>query len=214
MVSMHDDDLLPLFPLAVVLLPHNPLPLHIFEDRYKKMIGNALEASGEFGVVMAAGQGLMPDGCTATVEEVVKKYPDGRMDIVTLGRRRFTIAEVDAEYDYLRARVTYYDDEDSVAPAALRERAVLVCRPLRRGAEGEDEEIDADDPQLSFQLARDVADLEFRQQLLHMRSEPARLERLIAYVPGYVQHSRQAERLKEVAARNGHGTLPPGLVRE
>jgi hypothetical protein len=58
-----------------------------------------------------------------------------------------------------------------------------------------------------------VTDLDFRQQLLGLRSEPARLERLIDYVPGYVQHSRQSERLKEVAGKNGHGKLPPGLVK-
>ena len=210
MVSMHDDDLLPLFPLAVVLLPHNPLPLHIFEDRYKKMIG-ALEASGEFGVVMAAGQGLMPDGCTATVEEVVKKYPDGRMDIVTLGRRRFTIAEVDAEYDYLRARVTYFDDEDSVAPAALRERAVLVCRPLRRGAEGEDEEIDADDPQLSFQLAAVVADLDFQNMILRSRSESERLQQFIAVTEPYLEKKQYRAKMQKVAGQNGSGHKPAGI---
>lgn len=211
MVSMHDE-LIPLFPLAVVLLPHNPLPLHIFEERYKKMIGEVMSTGSEFGVVLAAGQGLMSNGCTATVEELIKQYPDGRMDILTLGRRRFAIETVDVEMDYLRAKVSYFDDEEPTAPSALRDRAVSVCQTLP-GAQGEDEPIDADDPQLSFQLARHVADLEFRQQLLGMRSEPARLERLIDYVPGYVQHSKQAERLKEVAGMNGHGKMPPGLQK-
>jgi Lon protease-like protein len=208
---MHED-LLPLFPLAVVLLPHNPLPLHIFEDRYKKMIADVLAAGTEFGVVMVAGQGLMSNGCTATVEEMIKEYPDGRMDIMTLGRRRFAIDVVNVELDYLRARVTFFDDEESGAPAALRDRALSVCRTLP-GLEAEEEEVDASDPQLSFQLARHVTDLEFRQQLLGMRSEPARLEKLIDYVPGYVQHSKQSERLKEVAGQNGHGAPPPGLSK-
>ena len=94
----------------------------------------------------------------------------------------------------------------------MRESAVSVCRALP-GAGEESAEVDAADPQLSFHLARYVTDLEFRQHLLGMRSEPARLERLIEYVPGYVSHSRQAERLKEVAAKNGHGAPPPGLTR-
>jgi Lon protease-like protein len=208
---MHDD-LLPLFPLAVVLLPHNQLPLHIFEDRYKQMIADVMASGSEFGVVLAAGQGLMSNGCTATVEELLKEYPDGRMDILTLGRRRFAIEVVNVEMDYLRAKVNYFDDDEFTAPAALRDRAVTVCSALP-GPEGEVSEIDAAEPQLSFQLARLVTDLEFRQQLLGMRSEPARLERLIDYVPGYVQHSKQSERLKEVAGKNGHGKLPPGLVK-
>lgn len=211
MVSMHDE-LLPLFPLSVVLLPHNPLPLHIFEERYKKMIGEVMATGSEFGVVLVAGQGLMSNGCTATVEELVKEYPDGRMDILTLGRRRFSIDVVNVEADYLRARVTFFDDEESTPPATLRDRALSVCRTLP-GAEEEEEPVDANDPQLSFQLARRVTDLEFRQQLLGMRSETARLEKLISYVPGYVQHSRQSERLKEVAAKNGHGAPPPGLAK-
>jgi len=208
---MHDD-LLPLFPLAVVLLPHNQLPLHIFEDRYKQMIADVMASGSEFGVVLAAGEGLMSNGCTATVEELLKEYPDGRMDILTLGRRRFAIEVVNAERDYLRAKVNYFDDDELTAPAALRDRAVSVCSALP-GPEGETPEIDATEPQLSFQLARLVTDLEFRQQLLGMRSETARLEKLIDYVPGYVQHSKQSERLKEVAGKNGHGKLPPGLVK-
>jgi len=206
------DYLLPLLALGVVRLPPHQLPLHIFEDRYKQMIADVMASGSEFGVVLAAGQGLMSNGCTATVEELLKEYPDGRMDILTLGRRRFAIEVVNVEMDYLRAKVNYFDDDELTAPAALRDRAVTVCSALP-GPEGEVPEIDAAEPQLSFQLARLVTDLEFRQQLLGMRSEPARLERLIDYVPGYVQHSKQSERLKEVAGKNGHGKLPPGLVK-
>ena len=211
---MHDDRvLLPLFPLAVVLLPHNLLPLHIFEDRYKKMIREVMEAPGrEFGVVLAAGQGLMSHGCTATVEEVLKEYPDGRMDILTLGRRRFTLDSVNQELDHLRAEVTYFDDQDPAAPAVLRDLAITLCRQLP-GADEDSEPVDAASPQLSFHLARRVTDLEFRQQLLGMRSETERLERLVAYVPAYLKHSLQAGRLKEVAGKNGHGQLPPGPVK-
>lgn len=215
MVSMHEDLLLPLFPLGVVLLPHNQLPLHIFEDRYKAMIGQVIAAGAEFGVVLAAGrEGLMPNGCTATVEEVAERYPDGRMDVITLGRRRFVIESVDTTLEYLRATVSYFDDDDSSSTVELRRRAILACQRLRwPDDDPEERQFDLESPQLSFQLARYVADLDFRQQFLVMRSESARLERLIEYVPGYVAHSGQAERLKEVAVKNGHGHLPPGLVK-
>lgn len=218
MVSMHDG-LLPLFPLAVVLLPQSPLPLHIFEERYKEMINALLETGGEFGVVLATGRGMMSVGCTATVEELLKKYDDGRMDILTLGRRRFSINSLNQDREYLRGDVTFFDDEPGDAPASLRERALAACRALPPGEEEEgaapEEEADPPrtDPHLSFHLARRIADLEFRQTLLGIRSEPERLERLIAFVPGYVEHARQAERLKDVASRNGHGKHPPGLER-
>ena len=208
---MHDD-LLPLFPLAVVLLPHHELPLHIFEDRYKLMIGEVIASGGEFGVVLAAGQGLMTNGCTATVERVLREFPDGRMDILALGRRRFSIEDINTSHEYLRAAVTFFDDEEASAPAALRERALSVCRDLPAPEDAEPEEsLDSAAPQLSFLLARRVVDLDFRQQLLGMRSEPARLERLIDYAPRYILHSHQAARLKEVAGKNGHGKLPTGL---
>ena len=210
MVSMHED-LLPLFPLGLVLLPHNRLPLHIFEDRYKQMIGAAIAAGSEFGVVLATGQGLMSNGCTATVEELMKEYPDGRMDIITMGRRRFSIESVNQELDYVRAQVVYFDDREIAAPAALRDSAMTICRQLPQLEHETGDEIDPASPQLSFQLAGRVTDPEFRQQLLGMRSEQERLEKLIAYVPGYLKHSQQAERLKEVAGKNGHGKLPPGL---
>ncbi len=215
MDSMHDDELLPLFPLGVVLLPHNQLPLHIFEDRYKAMIGEAIAAGAEFGVVLVAGrQGLLPNGCTATVEEVAERYPDGRMEIIALGRRRFAIESVNSELNYLRAQVSFFDDDDTSSTAEQRRRAIFACRhlPWPKG-DPEARKIDWDGPQLSFQLARYVSDLEFRQQFLGMRSESARLARLIEYVPGYVQHYEQAERLKDVAVKNGHGHPPPGLVK-
>jgi Lon protease-like protein len=79
-------ELLPLFPLAVVLLPRNTLPLHIFEERYKEMIGLVIETGEEFGVVLAAKEGIARVGCTASIEQVLQRYPDGRLDIITLGR--------------------------------------------------------------------------------------------------------------------------------
>src|SRR5581483_8862117 len=100
--------LLPLFPLSVVLLPAMPLPLHIFEDRYKEMIGDVIPVDGEFGVVLAKEDGIVNIGCTAAVLQVVRKYPDGRMDLVAAGRRRFQIQSLDEEKSYLRATVEYF----------------------------------------------------------------------------------------------------------
>src|SRR3569832_176450 len=108
--------LLPLFPLEVVLMPGGHLPLHIFEERYKEMVGEALRDKSEFGIVLVTGKGLAEIGCTATIEGVLKEYPDGRLDIVTIGRRRFEILLVNEERDFLRGAVEFFDD-DSDAPA-------------------------------------------------------------------------------------------------
>src|SRR6185436_18976315 len=108
---MHEE-LLPLFPLSLVLFPRTPLPLHIFEERYKIMIGEAIRDSSEFGIILNKDTEILPTGCTATVESVTKRYPDGQLDIVTRGRRRFRIQNVDDGKEYLRANVEYFDDSD------------------------------------------------------------------------------------------------------
>ena len=86
--------LLPLFPLDVVLLPGTPLPLHIFEPRYKEMIAECLASNAPFGVVRALEDGMADVGCTAEIVSVTKEYPDGRMDLVAEGRNRFEVLEL------------------------------------------------------------------------------------------------------------------------
>jgi Lon protease-like protein len=198
--------LLAIFPLAVVLLPRNLLPLHIFEDRYKEMIGAVLEADSEFGVVLAAKDGIARVGCSAAIERVLERYEDGRMDILTAGRRRFEIQSLDQEKSYLRAEVEYFDDEEIEAPGELRQRAVTACADLP----SEDDLPDLEDPLLSFRLAQRLDDADFRQQLLISRSEPDRLRRIIQFAPGYAGQLRRVAHMKEVAPQNGHGRLPVG----
>src|SRR6266849_8368252 len=103
--------LIPLFPLDVVLFPGVPLPLHIFEPRYKEMIGECLAQHHSFGVVRAVEQGLAEVGCTAEIVTVVKEYPDGRLDLVTEGRQRFEVVRVNQERSFLQAEVLMIHDE-------------------------------------------------------------------------------------------------------
>ena len=83
--------LIPLFPLSLVLLPAMPLPLHIFEERYKQMMSEIIPKEGEFGVVLAKDEGTINIGCTASVRRVMRRYEDGRMDLLAIGQRRFRI---------------------------------------------------------------------------------------------------------------------------
>src|SRR5258708_16098924 len=93
---------IPLFPLDVVLFPGTPLPLHIFEPRYKEMIGECLAQQRTFGVVRALEEGLAEVGCTAEIVTVVKEYPDGRLDIVTEGRTRFELLVLNQQRPFLQ----------------------------------------------------------------------------------------------------------------
>src|SRR5579871_4920313 len=123
--------LIPLFPLSVVVFPRTPLPLHIFEERYKEMVGHAIRDSSEFGIVLAQEEGIVNAGCTVVVEKLKQMYPDGRMDILTRGQRRFEIQSLNEEKSYLQAVVTFFDDEDfSETPLELRDRAVSQYQTL------------------------------------------------------------------------------------
>jgi Lon protease-like protein len=109
---MINESIIPIFPLQLVLLPENVLPLHIFEQRYKEMIQYCLHENIEFGVVYSDGTEMRKVGCTASINNVIKKYDDGRMDIMTIGNQRFKVQDLSAAESYLQASVNYFDDED------------------------------------------------------------------------------------------------------
>ena len=199
--------LIPLFPLSLVLLPGSPLPLHIFEQRYKEMMADIIPVSGEFGVVLAKDNGIVNIGCTAAVERVVQRYPDGRLDLLTMGQRRFRVESVvDDDKSYLRAEVEFFDDEDltGISPE-LRQRAIDAFEQLSKLEKpGIALEPKFKSPRLSFQLAQYMMDLEKRQVMLALRSEVDRLEFLIRAVPEYVARQEQTSIAKRVAPLNGH----------
>jgi len=198
--------LLPLFPLQVVLLPGAELPLHIFEDRYKEMIGEVIRDRIEFGVILASDKGIVNTGCTAMIDKVLREYPDGRMDILARGRRRFEIMMLNDERSFLRGSVEFFDDEeDSPIAPEVRQRAIDGYRALSG------ESIDLNHPQLSFRLAQPVSDLGFRQQMLASRSEADRLRQLADFLPIHNLRQRRIQHVKEVAPRNGHGRGVSGI---
>src|SRR2546428_1927094 len=163
--------LLPLFPLQVVLLPGAPLPLHIFEDRYKEMMAEVIRDRLEFGVVLASEKGIVNTGCTAVVDKVLRQYPDGRMDILTRGLRRFEILLLNDERTFLRGSVEFFDDDESAPPAPdLQKRAIEGYNQLQALSQNEPlQGTEAGTPQLSFRLAQPVPDVGFRQVLLATR---------------------------------------------
>ena len=102
---------IPLFPLDVVLFPGTALPLHIFEGRYKEMIGECLAQKSAFGVVRAQREGLAVIGCTARIVRVLETYDDGRLDLLCQGSDRFEIENLDNSRSFLQAEVDFFGDE-------------------------------------------------------------------------------------------------------
>ncbi len=197
---------LPLFPLSVVLLPATPLPLHIFEERYKEMMGELIPTRAEFGVVMAKDDGIVNVGCTATVDRVLQRYPDGRLDLLAIGQRRFRVVSLNDDKPYLRAAVEYFNDEEARdVPADLRRRAIAAFERLRQIEEPSiviEPALEA--PQLSFQLTQFISDLDKRQTVLSLRSEIERLEFLVGILPSYILQRERITLAKRVAPLNGH----------
>ncbi len=198
--------LLPLFPLDVVLLPGTSLPLHIFEPRYKEMASECLAQKKPFGVVRAKEEGVAEIGCTAEIVTVAKQYPDGRMDIVTRGARRFEVMEVNQERSFLQAEVLYLEDEPGNASAGEIAEAIKLHGEIRALAGTKAENSPATEPrQLSFQLVGSLPlDLDFKQTLLGMKSEVERIQAVVSYLKTILPGLRRTVHIRQKAGGNGH----------
>jgi Lon protease-like protein len=197
--------LLPLFPLDVVLLPGTPLPLHIFEPRYKEMIGECRANSMHFGVVRAMDEGMAEVGCTAEIVSVTKEYPDGRLDLIAEGRRRFEVLELNRARSFLQAEVLLVPDEPDASAPEDRARAIQVHLEILSLAGAVQDLSAADQSVLSFYLAGSLPlDLDFKQKLLAMRSESQRIAAVAAYLENIVPNLRRAAKVREKAGGNGH----------
>ena len=198
--------LLPLFPLDLVLLPGTPLPLHIFEPRYREMISECLDRNQHFGVVRGKEQELAEIGCTAEILTVTKKYDDGRMDIVTEGRARFEVIRLNQERSFLQAEVLYLHDEPDIASKEEIAQAIKLHGEIMTLAGAEPEKSsEIDEAQLSFHLAGSLPlDLDFKQTLLGMKSEGERLRAIILSFESILPAMRRTVHVRRKAGGNGH----------
>lgn len=196
--------LLPLFPLDVVLFPGTPLPLHIFEPRYKELVTECLERKSVFGLIKTEENGLADVGCTAEIVAVTKKYPDGRMDIVTEGRERFEVLEINEERSFLRADVVYFDDDPGRATEQQISHVVQLHREILAMASAE-QDLPEREEHLSFHLAGSLPlDLDFKQTLLEMRSEQARIEAVTTAFEAILPKLKRTVEVRKKAGGNGH----------
>ena len=156
---MQSEHIIPLFPLGLVLLPKISLPLHIFEERYKLMIGECLAGESEFGIVYFDATDIQTAGCTARILKVIKRYHDGRLDILTRGHRRFLIKEMYDQKAYLEARITYFDDEEQADTSGCQDLADKGMALLKQFTsilepqEGYDDNVELDFKSISFMIA-------------------------------------------------------------
>ena len=169
------------------------------------MIGECLAQQRIFGVVRALEQGLAEVGCTAEIVTVVKEYPDGRLDLVTEGRERFELLAINQERSFLQAEVLMIDDNPGAPPPEHTARAIQLHSELLAIA-GAAQDLSAVDPSsLSFHLAGSLPlDLDFKQKLLALRSEPERLSLLITYFETLVPNLHRAAHARQKSGGNGH----------
>lgn len=198
--------LLPLFPLDLVLLPGVPLPLHIFEPRYKEMIKECLDQKHPFGIVRAKEEAFVNTGCTAEIINVLKSYPDGRMNILVEGQKRFEVLQVNQERSFLQAEVFYLqDDEDPAANAEVKKALQLHGEIMQLAGAQPQETEQSEFSQLAYRLAGSLPfDPDFQQALLEMNSEAQRIRAIISFFERILPVLHRNARAKRRAGGNGH----------
>ncbi|MDX6648498.1 MAG: hypothetical protein QOI91_2232 [Solirubrobacteraceae bacterium] len=194
----------PLFPLGIVALPSELVPLHIFEPRYRTMVGECLEAESEFGIVWLSDDGLRPIGCAVEITEVLERMEDGRMNILVRGTRPFRVLERQEDLPYPAGEVEFLEDKEEPVDGELLETAQdvyaqLVEQATERRPEAED---------LKSMGAYDMAatvdfGLDAKQGLLDLRSENARLRLLTRLFRAAAKRLDFAERAQARAQSNG-----------
>jgi ATP-dependent Lon protease len=201
-------DRIPLFPLELVLFPGEQLPLHIFEPRYRRMVRECLDAGSPFGMLLGLPNGMAHVGCTAEILEVIKRYEDGRLDIITVGRKPFRVVELFTDDPLLEGQIDYLEDQSApFEPTRLRQLIELyeTCHTLLFADLPRDLE-DAPPEVLSYLIASALPlDLLWKQQILELRSEAEREERLLVYLRDWAPHLEKEEHLRHHAGENGHG---------
>jgi Lon protease-like protein len=193
-----------LFPLGIVLLPTEQVPLHIFEPRYRELIGECIEQDVEFGLLYADEEGIRETGTRAAVAAVLERFDDGRLNVLVVGGERFAVDRMTHGRSFMTAEVADVEDDAGEIDDATRANAVGAFRALAALADV-DVELDEDSPELSFQLAAHVELVpDEKQFLLESRSEQERLERVAELLDNARRTLIATRDLNEKAKRNGH----------
>jgi Lon protease-like protein len=199
----------PLFPLGIVALPTESVPLHIFEDRYRRMIEQCLEAEPgsperEFGIVWLSDEELKPIGCACEIEQLLERMDDGRLNILARGTRPFRLVERQDDLPYPAGVVEFLGEADEELDPEAAETARGLYRELVRQAT--DREIEATElgAMGAYQMAATVEfGADAKQELLELRSENARLRLLALLIRAAIERLELVERAQVRALSNG-----------
>jgi len=209
------ENIIPLFPLGVVLLPGMDLPLHIFEERYKKLIRECIDTDQEFGVVYYSGKMMLRVGCTAEISNVLRSYEDGKMDILTTGMRRFHIEELFESKPYIEAKVEFIRDIEEINDEDMNlliRKGADILKQLYRMSEDKERDLSYMDPEsLSFYIASTHGfTLDEQQRFLEMRSTRERLQKGIESLQKIIERLRLSKEIKRIfGRRDDQGEITP-----
>jgi Lon protease-like protein len=194
----------PLFPLGVVALPYELVPLHIFEQRYRTMIAECLERGTEFGIVWAGDEGVRPVGCAMEITDVLERMDDGRMNILTRGTRPFRIVDERHDLAYPAGTVEFLTDKSEQADAKTQSAAHEAYGELVAHATDRTPDADELEAMSAYQMAATVDfGLEAKQGLLDLRSENARLRLVTRLFRAAMKRLDLIERAQDRARSNG-----------
>lgn len=198
----------PLFPLPIVLLPSEVVPLHIFEDRYKAMVAHCLDERSEFGIVWLADDGLKEVGCTAQIAEVLERAPDGRMNILVRGTNPFRLLERQEDLAYPAGTVELLEDGPPDVEAEVGEEARERYADLLEEITDERPDSGALSALSAYEMAASVEiDPELKQGLLELRSEEERLRLLARLFRDGMKRLARARKIADRARTNGKVSL-------
>ena len=194
-----------LFPLPIVLVPTERIPLHIFEPRYRDLIHECVETGVEFGLVLATGDGAVHEiGTRAGVVDVLEELEDGRMNIVVEGRERFRLLELTRGRTFQTGIVEPVHDEAEPASPEDTARALAIFRELAEIAESDVDVPEPDSPQLVWELAARVDfGVDPKQEILASTSPAQRIRRLAELLESSLEAVRLEKTLRDRAGRNG-----------
>jgi Lon protease-like protein len=194
----------PLFPLGLVALPTELIPLHVFEERYKTMIGRCLEEESEFGIVWMADDGLRPVGCACEIAEVLERMPDGRVNLIARGTRPFRIESRQEELPYPAGTVEFLDDSEEEVDDEAAEQAHAAYAELVRQATDRTPDPAEIAAMSAYQMAATVEfGLDAKQGLLDLRSETARMRLVARLFRAALKRLDFVERAQARARSNG-----------
>jgi Lon protease-like protein len=194
----------PLFPLGIVALPGELIPLHIFEDRYKTMMNECMREEKEFGIVWLADDGLRENGCACAIDRVLEQMEDGRMNLLTRGTRPFRVVERQSHLAYPAGVIEFLEDrEETVDPELFQGAREAYADLVKRATDNDPDPAELADMDAYGMAATVDFGPDAKQGLLDLRSENARLRLVTRLFHAAIERLDLIDRAQERARSNG-----------